>query len=78
MHPKFTSRGRVTLPRALRERLRLAADDRAEFVLEDVDTVRLRVKRDSATRLKGLLPRPDDSVSLEAMGEAIRRGARGL
>jgi AbrB family looped-hinge helix DNA binding protein len=75
MHAKLSSKGQITLPKALRDRFRLAAGDRVEFVLEDGDTVRLVVKRGSVKNLKGMLPRPSGSVSLEAMDKAIRTGA---
>jgi AbrB family looped-hinge helix DNA binding protein len=75
MHATLTSKGRITLPRALRDRSRLSAGDRVEFVLEDGDTVRLIVKRGSARDLKGMLPKPGGPVSLQAIDEAIRRGA---
>ncbi|MFO7858740.1 MAG: AbrB/MazE/SpoVT family DNA-binding domain-containing protein [Ectothiorhodospiraceae bacterium] len=75
MHATLTSKGQITLPKALRDRFRLSAGDRVEFVLEDGDTVRLVVKRGSARQLKGMLPKPGEPVSLEAMDEAIRKGA---
>jgi antitoxin PrlF len=75
MHATLTSKGQITLPKALRDRFHLSAGDRVEFVLEDGDTVRLVVKRGSVKDLKGMLPRPNAPVSLEDMDEAIRKGA---
>ncbi|MDZ7808837.1 MAG: type II toxin-antitoxin system PrlF family antitoxin [Arhodomonas sp.] len=75
MHTTLTSKGQVTLPKALRERLHLSAGDRIEFVIEDDGTVRMVAKHASVSRLRGMLPKPPEPVSLEAMEEAIRTGA---
>lgn len=75
MHTTLTSKGQVTLPRALREQLRLSPGDRIEFVVEDDGSVRLLVKQGSLHRLRGLLSRPERPVSLEEMDEAIRKGS---
>jgi len=75
IHVTRTSKGQITLPKALRDPFRLSAGDRVELVLEDGDTVRLIVKRGSLKRLKGMLPKPAEPVFLEAMDEAVRKGA---
>lgn len=75
MHTTVTSKGQVTLPKALRDKLHLSAGDRIEFVIDD-DGARMVVKRTSVTRLKGLLPPPDHAVSLEEMERAIQAGVR--
>lgn len=75
MHTTLTSKGQVTLPRALREQLRLSPGDRIEFVVEDDGSVRLLVKQGSLHRLRGFLSRPERPVSLEEMDEAIRKGS---
>lgn len=76
MHTTLTSKGQVTLPKALRDRLNLAAGDRIAFIVEADDSVRLVVKHASIKRLKGMLPRPRQPVSLEAMEQAVAKGAR--
>lgn len=75
MHATITSKGQVTLPKALRDRLHLASGDRIEFVMEADDNVRLVVRRGSVERLKGFLPKPDRPVSTEEMEHAIEREA---
>jgi len=76
MHATITSKGQVTLPKALRDRLHLASGDRVEFVMDADDNVRLVVRRGSVDRLRGVLPKPDRPVSIEEMERAIERGPR--
>lgn len=76
MHATLTSKGQVTLPKALREALQLSAGDRIEFVIGEDNVTRLLVKRASISRLKGILPKPQRPISLEEMEQAIEAGAR--
>ncbi|MCO6439719.1 MAG: AbrB/MazE/SpoVT family DNA-binding domain-containing protein [Nitrococcus mobilis] len=76
MRATVTSKGQVTLPKALREKLHLSAGDRIEFILAEDNSVRLVVKHASIGRLKGMLPKPHRPVSLEEMDKAIEAGAR--
>lgn len=77
MHATITSKGQVTLPKALREKLNLAVGDRIEFVLDKDNSARLVVKHAPIKRLKGVLPKPPRPVSLEQMEQAIEAGAKG-
>jgi AbrB family looped-hinge helix DNA binding protein len=73
-----TSKGQVTLPKKVREALRIKVGDQIDFVVEAGGEVRLRAGRYDANDLKGLLHRPGRApVTLEAMDDAIaRRGLR--
>lgn len=71
-----TSKGQITLPKALRDLLHLKAGDRVEFIIEGDDSVRMVPRTASVTRLRGMLPAPKDPVSLEAMDEAIQTRGR--
>lgn len=73
-----TSKGQVTLPKKVREVLRIRAGDRIEFVVDDDGEVRVSARRNDVRDLKGLLHRPGrKAVALEAMEDAItRRGER--
>jgi len=75
MQATLTSKGQITLPKALRDRLKLEAGDRVEFFIEDDQVARLVVKHVPVTRLKGMLPRPSQPVSIEDMDKAVREGA---
>ena len=53
----LTSKGQLTLPKLIRDRLRLAAGDRVDFVVKDDGTVVLRPATVDVRELKGLLHR---------------------
>ncbi len=74
-----TSKGQVTVPKPIRDRLNLHAGDRLDFVLEEEGKVILRKASIPIQELEGILHRADrKSVSLEEMKETVRRrfGAR--
>lgn len=75
MHTTLTGKGQVTLPKALRERVRLSPSDRIEFAIEDDGRVSLWVKQGSIKGLKGFLPKPAQPVSPSEMEEAIYNGS---
>jgi antitoxin PrlF len=70
----LTSKGQTTIPKDIRDHLRLQPGDRLEFVLSG-DTAILRPATRKITELKGFLPKPAKALSLEAMDAAIRRRA---
>ncbi len=74
MKATVTSKGQITLPRGLLDRLGLCVGDRVEFIFEDDQTVRLAAKHVPISRLKGMLPKPSKPVSLEEMEQAIKAG----
>jgi AbrB family looped-hinge helix DNA binding protein len=76
MHATLTSKGQITLPKDLREKLGLTAGDRVEFIIEDDHGVRLVARHTPVSQLKGMLPRPQKTVSLEEMDLAIREGSQ--
>lgn len=73
-----TSKGQVTLPKKVREALRIRPGDRIDFVLDGEGGAHLRLGRFDVSDLKGALHRSGRrAVSLEEMQEAIeRRGGR--
>ena len=72
---KLTSRGQTTIPKSIREALRLQPGDRVEFILEG-DQVVLRRAGADLTALDGMLDRSDrEPASVEAMNEAIEQAA---
>ena len=74
----LTSKGQLTLPKLIRDRLRLAAGDRVDFVVKDDGTVVLRPVTVDVRDLKGLLQRKGlKPLSVEAMNAVIRRRAAG-
>lgn len=68
-----TSKGQITIPKEVRERLNIDSGDRVEFVeLDDGVFTMIAATRD-VTELKGLIPKPAKAVGIEAMASAIRR-----
>lgn len=72
----LTGKGQTTIPREIREHLRLRPGDRMEFVIdEDGRVVVIPISLDAA-ELAGILPKPKTPVSLARMNKVIReRGA---
>jgi antitoxin PrlF len=75
----LTSKGQVTIPKEVRERMGLTEGDRLEFVFDEQG--RLVVRPESADplgRLPGLLKHlaPERPVTVEEMREAVLRRAQ--
>ena len=77
MQARITSKGQVTLPKVIRDRLHLEPGDRIEFILEVDDALRVAPVTASVTQLKGLLPKPGVAATLREMDEDIRISATG-
>lgn len=75
MQATITAKGQVTLPKALRDQLQLSPGDRVEFIVEEGNVVRMLPRLASITNLKAMLPKPEKSVSLQQMDDAITEGA---
>ncbi len=73
----MTSKGQLTLPKAVRDRLRLRAGDRLEIVLREDGRFEAFVKDQPVTALKALIPPPRRGITARQMDDAIARGARG-
>ena len=71
----ITSKGQVTIPKPVRDKLKLRTGDRLDFIVESDGTVRLVPITASIKELKGLVPKPKRILSLEDMDKAIARGA---
>lgn len=70
----ISSKGQITLPRAVRERLRVAEGDQVDFVVNERGDVVVRAVSLDVSELKGLLKRPRRRpVSVEEMNAAIVR-----
>ncbi len=72
-----TSKGRVTIPKRIRQFLRIKPGDRIDFGIDANGTVVVRSAGTDVQTLKGLLSRPGRRpVSLETMEAAIARHFR--
>ena len=71
----MTSKGQVTIPVEVRQRMGLDTGDRIEFVEIDGGGFAIRPAIDDVRSLKGLLRKPARKVSIEDMIAAIRQRA---
>jgi AbrB family looped-hinge helix DNA binding protein len=72
----MTTKGQVTIPLDVRQRLGLDTGDRIEFVEIENGVFAIKPATDDVRLLKGLLRKPAKPVSVEDMNAAIRaRGA---
>ena len=74
----LTSKGQITIPKQVREHLKLNPGDKLDFVIESGGRVVIRPAKLDVRELKRLLKRRDGKVlSIEEMNAAIARGAAG-
>lgn len=70
----LSSKGQITLPKTVRERLRVDTGDQVDFVVNDRGDVVVRAATLDVTELKGLLKRSRARpVTVEEMNAAIAR-----
>jgi antitoxin PrlF len=70
----ITSKGQATIPKAIREHLRLKPGDRVKFFVHPDGSVVLLPKLPAAA-LRGIVKSPRRPVTLEEMSEAAAAGA---
>lgn len=68
-----TSKGQITIPKAVRERLGVDAGDRVEFVETENGVFTLVAATRDVRELKGIVPKPAKPVSVEDMNRTIAR-----
>jgi len=73
MESTLSSKGQATIPKAVRDRLQIKAGDRFKFFFHPDGVIIL--PKISTARLKGMVPKPAESVSLEEIDRAIEEGA---
>jgi AbrB family looped-hinge helix DNA binding protein len=73
MEAKLSSKGQATIPKAVRDRLQIKSGDRFKFFFHPDGVIIL--PKISTARLKGIIPKPAQPVSLEDMDRAIAKGA---
>lgn len=71
----LTSKGQITIPKDVRERLGIDAGDRIEFVEIEPSVFKIVPATMDIRDLKGIIPKPKKPVSLQSMDEAIRKRA---
>jgi len=74
MESALTSKGQITIPKELRDKLHLAPGDKVKFFLHPNGTLIVLPKR-PASSLRGILQYSGPPVSLEEMEAGIAKGA---
>jgi AbrB family looped-hinge helix DNA binding protein len=70
----LTSKGQITLPKTIRDRLRVDTGDQIDFVVNERGDIVVRPVSLDIIELKGLLKRPrHHGVTVEKMNAAILR-----
>ena len=73
MEATLSSKGQATIPKAVRDRLQIKSGDRFKFFFHPAGVIIL--PKISTARLKGMIPKPAQPVSLGEMDRAIAEGA---
>ena len=71
----ISSKGQVTVPKAIRTRLHLKVGDRLRFLVDADGSVRLAAATRDVATLQDILPRPQRRATLEELDAVIRRHA---
>ena len=72
---KITSKGQVTIPKNIRQHLKIDQGDKIEFFVGENGVVIISPIKSDVRELKGIIAKPDQAVSIEDMKEAIVAGA---
>lgn len=72
-----TSKGQITIPMAVREKLGLESGDRVEFIDLGNGQFGLMPATEEISALKGAVRRPAAPVSVDTMNQAVRRRGAG-
>lgn len=68
---KVTSKGQITVPKPIREHLKLAKGDRIEFLIGINGKVTIMPATADVRKLKGMVAKPGKQVSVADMNRAI-------
>jgi antitoxin PrlF len=74
MQSTITSKGQVTVPVEIREKLNLQTGDKLDFQIENGAIRAFPVGKGSLEELMSILPKSTRRFSVEEMNEAIARG----
>ena len=67
----MTSKGQVTFPKPIRDKLHLRPGDKIEFMLVEDGSLLVTPVTAPITRLKGMVPKPESPLSLETLDGAV-------
>lgn len=72
---QLTSKGQITLPKAIREHLNVKNGDVVSFSVEKDGRVTVTAANSPVSSLKGIVAAPASPVSIEDMNRAVRQKA---
>lgn len=72
---KLTSKGQITIPKDIRQHLKIDQGDKVEFFVGENGVVIISPVKSDVRELKGIIPKPNKPVSIEDMKKAIIAGA---
>jgi antitoxin PrlF len=75
MASRITSKGQITVPKAVRETLALKPGDRMSFVIHEDGTVTVEAETVDLPSLRGVLKSGGRHVTIEQMNDDVRRAA---
>ena len=75
MQTTITSKGQVTVPKPIRDKLHLKPGDKIDFMLDEDGGMRVVPVTASVTQLKGMVREPEFTVDLAEMDRAIVKAA---
>jgi antitoxin PrlF len=70
----MTNRGQITIPAEIREKLHLTAGNKMEFLIKGEQIIMLPINK-SIKSLKGILPKPDFTLTCNDINEVIKKAA---
>lgn len=70
-YASITSKGQVTIPAYIRNKLHITTGNMLQFLLTDNSFVVVPINR-SIKDLRGILPKPSKSLTIEEMNEIIK------
>jgi len=72
----LTSKGQITIPKNVRDRLGIDTGDRVEFIEMELGVFKILPATNDISKLKGMIKAPKKPVSLQDIEAAINRKAR--
>lgn len=70
----ITSKGQLTIPKKIRQQLKIKTGDKIEFLFDNAGHCQIHPVKSSFIELKNMVPKPKKIITLKEMQEAIEKG----